>query len=130
MVCMLQPRPDAPRRPVPARLRLSARTGLLAVLGFLGPLAWIAPAGSPPELGVGALVWADDGDGDGDSGDSGGDDGGDDGASSAGSQGGDSGSAGVDSAPARLTAAWLGSDEHLPNELLALNPSSDRKSVV
>jgi len=124
MVCMLQPRPDAPRRPVPARLRLSARTGLLAVLGFLGPLAWIAPAGSPPELGGGALVWADDGDGDGDSGDSGGDDGGDDGGSSAGSQGGDSGSAGVDSAPARLTAAWLGSDEHLPNELLALNPSS------
>ncbi|MBA4253553.1 MAG: hypothetical protein C0441_06405 [Comamonadaceae bacterium] len=118
------PHPDAARRLVSVRLLQSARTGLLAVLGFLGPLAWIAPAGSPPELGGGALVWADDGDGDGDSGDSGGDDGGDDGASSAGSQGGDSGSAGVDSAPARLTAAWLGSDEHLPNELLALNPSS------
>ena len=115
------------------RLLQSARTGLLAALGFLGPLAWIAPAGSPPELGGGAWVWADGGGDDG--GDDGGDGGGDGGGDSGGGDSGDDSDSDSDddddddddAAPALLAAAWAGSGdsgEHLPSELLALNPSS------
>ena len=130
MVANPRPLPGPARPLAPARLRLHARMGLLAVLGFLGPLAWIAPAGSPPDLG-GGWVWAgdgggDSGGGDGDAGDSGGDDGGDDSdASGADDQDDDDGDDDADPAP--LAAAWAASGdsgEHLPNELLALNPSS------
>ncbi|BAO82071.1 subtilisin-like serine protease [Serpentinimonas raichei] len=98
------------------------RAGLLAGLGFLGPLLWLPPLGTAPGPGS-ALVWADDGGGD----DGGGDDSGDDGGSAAGSSGSaaDGGGSGADPAPAwGWFAAAQRADEHLPNELLALNPSS------
>ena len=79
----LRPRVRAARSARPLWL---VRAGLLAVLGFLGPLLWLPPLGTAPSPGS-ALVWADDG-----GGDSGGDDGGGDDGGSASDAGG-SGSA-------------------------------------
>jgi len=117
----------------PARAARSARhlgrvrAGLLVVLVFLGPLLWLPPTGTAPSPGS-ASAWADDGgDGGGGSDGGGGGGGGDDGdsGSDAGGSAADGGASGSDATPAWgwFTAADR-ADEHLPNELLALNPSS------
>lgn len=117
----LRPRVRAARSARPLWL---VRAGLLAVLGFLGPLLWLPPLGTAPSPGS-AAVWADDGGGDSGGDDGGGDDGGS--ASDAGGSGSaaDGGGSGADPAPAwGWFAAAQRADEHLPHELLALNPSS------